>query len=217
MLEKILQKLKEQRPEKSNVSDRSLTDLAATYVPLITTDEQLEAADFTAAIVSIDGNINNYTAAAVKAAAEKKKTETLQPTTPPAPGTHPTPAGDDVPEWAKALMEQNKALSEGLTKLQTEKVTTGRASQLESVLKDAPDFFKKPILSTFSKTTFETEEEFTAYLEEVKAVRTDFEQKAAEQGMNVAVPSKAAQPKNDGGTPELSEALAILEKNKKSN
>jgi hypothetical protein len=214
MLEKILQKLKEQRAEKSNVSDRSLADLAATYVPLITTDEQLEAADFTAAIVSIDGNINNYTAAAVKAAAAKGTPPTTP--TPPATGTPPTPAGDDMPAWAKALMEQNKALSEGLTKLQTEKVTTGRASQLEGVLKDAPDFFKKPILSTFSKTAFETEEEFTAYLEEVKAVRTDFEQKAAEQGMNVAVPSKANQPKNDGGTPVLSEALAMIQK-KQSN
>lgn len=215
MLEKILQKLKEQRPQQSNVSDRSLADLAATYVPLITTDEQLDAADFSAAIVSIDGNINNYTAAAVKAAAEKKKENPSQQQTPPT--TEPPKKEDDMPEWAKALMEQNKALSEGLTKLQTEKVTTGRASQLEGILKDAPEFFKKPILSTFSKTAFETEEEFTAYLEEVKAVRTDFEQKAAEQGMNVAVPSKANQPKNDGGTPELSEALAVLEKSKKSN
>ena len=45
MYEKILQKLKEQRGDTSNVSDRTLQDLAKTLEGFITTDDLLETMD----------------------------------------------------------------------------------------------------------------------------------------------------------------------------
>jgi len=215
MLEKILQKMKEQRPKTSNVSDRSLQDLASTYVAVVTTDEQLEALDFLPAIKSIDGNINNYTAEAVK--------KVKQPQTKPNNGNPPTtetsqetPGDEEPPAWAKALMEQNKALTESVQRLNDEKITKGRQSQLEEVLKDTPVFFQKPIVSAFQKAQFSDDEEFSAYIEEVKAIRTDFETQAAENGMNIAVPGKASQPKQDGMTPILSEARELINKQKEN-
>ena len=49
MFEKILQKLKAQRGTTSNVSDKSLEDLAKSLVTVITTDELLNAMDLSAA------------------------------------------------------------------------------------------------------------------------------------------------------------------------
>lgn len=212
MLEKILQKMKEQRPKTSNVSDRSLQDLASTYAAVVTTDEQLEVIDFLPAITSIDGNINYYTAEAVK----KVKPQT-KPTNGNPPTTEPpqeTPGGEEPPAWAKALMEQNKALTESVQRLNNEKIAKGRQSQLEEVLKDTPVFFQKPIVSAFQKAQFSNDEEFSTYIEEVKAIRTDFETQAAENGMNIAVPGKASQPKQDGMTPILSEARELINKQK---
>ena len=214
MLEKILQKMKEQRPKTSNVSDRSLQDLASTYVAVVTTDEQLEALDFLPAITSIDGNINNYTAEAVKKVKPQTKPTNGNPPTTETP--QETPGGEEPPAWAKALMEQNKALTESVQRLNNEKITIDRQSQLEEVLKDTPVFFQKPILSAFQKAQFSDDEEFSTYIEEVKAIRTDFETQAAENGMNIAVPGKASQPKQDGMTPILSEAREVLNKQKEN-
>jgi hypothetical protein len=213
MLEKILQKMKEQRPKTSNVSDRSLQDLAATYVAVVTTDEQLEALDFLPAITSIDGNINNYTAEAVKKV-KKPQTKPTNGTPPTTETSQETPADEEPPAWAKALMEQNKALTESVQRLNNEKIAKGRQSQLEEVLKGTPVFFQKPIVSAFQKAQFSDDEEFSTYIEEVKAIRTDFETQAAENGMNIAVPGKASQPKQDGMTPILSEAREVLNKQK---
>lgn len=212
MLEKILQKMKEQRPKTSNVSDRSLQDLASTYAAVVTTDEQLEVIDFLPAITSIDGNINNYTAEAVKKVKPQTKPNNGNP-----PTTEPsqeTPGGEEPPAWAKALMEQNKALTESVQRLNDEKIAKGRQSQLEEVLKDTPVFFQKPIVSAFQKAQFSDDEEFSTYIEEVKAIRADFETQAAENGMNIAVPGKASQPKQDGMTPILSEARELINKQK---
>lgn len=212
MLEKILQKMKEQRPKTSNVSDRSLQDIASTYAAVVTTDEQLEVIDFLPAITSIDGNINNYTAEAVKKVKHQTKpTNGNPPTTEP---SQETPGGEEPPAWAKALMEQNKALTESVQRLNNEKIAKGRQSQLEEVLKDTPVFFQKPIVTAFQKAQFSDDEEFSTYIEEVKTIRTDFETQAAENGMNIAVPGKASQPKQDGMTPILSEARELINKQK---
>ena len=214
MLEKILQKMKEQRPKTSNVSDRSLQDLASTYVAVVTTDEQLEALDFLPAITSIDGNINHYTAEAVKKVKPQTKPNNGNPPT--TETSQETPADEEPPAWAKALMEQNKALTESVQRLNNEKIAKGRQSQLEEVLKGTPVFFQKPIVAAFQKAQFSDDEEFSTYIEEVKAIRTDFETQAAENGMNIAVPGKASQPKQDGMTPILSEAREVL-KNQKAD
>jgi len=183
MLEKILQKMKEQRPKTSNVSDRSLQDLASTYVAVVTTDEQLEALDFLPAIKSIDGNINNYTAEAVKKVkATSNKAKQWQP--PPTTETsQETPGDEEPPAWAESINGAKQGSYRKCTETQTmRKLQKEDSHNWKRLLKDTPVFFQKPIVSAFQKAQFSDDEEFSAYIEEVKAIRTDFETQAAENG-----------------------------------
>ena len=154
MFEKILQKLKAQRGETSNVSDRSLEDLARSLEPVITTDEILEKMDLSASIKSLDGNINHYTAEAVKTAkkkedeeAAKKKKEEEDRAKQKSQQTNQ----EDIPDWAKKLMEQNEQVTNTLASLQTEKATSTRREKLKKSFtdkdgKELPEFYTIPIL-----------------------------------------------------------------------
>ena len=220
MLEKILQKLKTQRGNTSNVSDRSLEDLAKSYETVITTDEILAKADFKKAIDSIDGNINNYTAGAITRAKEKeaadllakkeadeaaKRAEKLKLKDEDKDDKNPTPV------WAEALLESNKLMTDRLAKLETDKTTTTRKQQLEQTLKDTPDYFKNPLLESFKRTNFETDEDFTAYAGQIKTTSESFIQTAKEQGLLKTTPKADVRvPTEDGQTPELGDALKLI-------
>jgi hypothetical protein len=218
MLEKILQKMKSQRGKTSNVTDRSLQDLAKTYESFITTDEQLETADFSPAIASLDGNINKYTADAVtKEKADRQKA--IDEAVAKAKGTTPTTEekkpeeGQETPEWVQALIDKTKKLEESLNSLQGERTATVRQQQLQEVLKGTPDYFQKPIVTGVTRLQFNTEEEFTEYIETVKQTRTDFEQAAKEQGLNTAAPGTDRKPTgNNGQTDALATARELANK-----
>ena len=223
MLEKILQKMKAQRGNTSNVSDRSLEDLAKSYELLITTEEQLETIDFSTTITSLDGNINKYTAdAVIKEKAERQKAideAVAKAKQGKAPGAAPKGDGkeDETPAWAQELIDKNKALEDSLLALQNERVVTARTRQLQEALKGTPDYFQKPIVTGVTRLQFNTEEEFTEYLETVKQTRTDFEQAAKEQGLNTSAPGNERKPAtgNNGQTDALAMAREIANKAKK--
>jgi hypothetical protein len=59
------------------------------------------------------------------------------PTTPAAGGA------DDTPAWAKALIEQNKALSDRLAKMETDRTTTSRKQQLSAITEKLPEAMRK--------------------------------------------------------------------------
>jgi Txe/YoeB family toxin of Txe-Axe toxin-antitoxin module len=52
----------------------------------------------------------------------------------PEPPKAPTPTTDDTPEWAKSLIEQNKALSEKVNAIETGKLTESKQQQALSAL-----------------------------------------------------------------------------------
>jgi hypothetical protein len=65
---------------------------------------------------------------------------------PGAAATNPTPAAggaDDTPAWAKALIEQNKALSDRLAKMETDRTTTSRKQQLSAITEKLPEAMRK--------------------------------------------------------------------------
>jgi len=216
MYEKILQKLKIQRGETSNVSDRSLEDLAKSLATIISADEILEKADLSAAIKSIDGNINSYTkkqielakkaesekTAAEKAAEEKKKAEE---------DALKAKNDKDVPQYIKDMMEQQKKTQEMLLALQSEKSANTRKTLLEKTLETTPDFYKKSIVSAFEKTSFENEESFTEFLGTVKSNAEAFTQAAKEHGLPVNIPAGGIpKPEETGETPTLKSAREVL-------
>ena len=228
MFEKILQKLKQQRGQTSNVSDRSLEDLAESLALVITTDEVLEKADFTDAITSLDGNINHYTADAVKKAqqsaqeaAEKKKKEDEDAAKKKKTETEQT--SDEMPAWAKTLMEQNEKLTNNFETLRTEKATSTRRDQLKKSFVDKdgnelPEFYTKPILEAFDNTKFEDDTAFDNYLNSIKTNNESFTQHVAENGIKFGVPKKDAEtPEDTGETEVLGDARKMINKQKEES
>ena len=201
MYEKILQKQQEQRGTTSNVSDRSLEDLAKSLIPVITTDDILTVVDLTPAIASFDGNINHYTSEVIKKAkeeadvkekakkaaelvakkaeekAKKDKKEGIVPKT------------DEPPEWAQTMMEQNKKFGEDLTALKNEKVTSKRSDRLNKILKELPEYLANPIKNSFKMASFENEGAFDTYLQSVEKDSEAFGQAAKKQGLNINTPT----------------------------
>lgn len=76
-----------------------------------------------------------------------------------------TEGGDDVPAWAKTLIESNQQLSERLNRLDTERTTTARRQQLATITDKLPEALRKP----YERMSVDNlkEEEFTQLLSDV--------------------------------------------------
>lgn len=115
------------------------------------------------------------TEAAAKAKAEQ--TKGAEP-----PKAEP-PKTDDMPSWAKGLVEANQALLAKVNALESGKTTESRKSILEGKLKDAAPSVKAKILKDFQRMTFEKDEDFDSYLAETEADLTTLNQDFANQGL----------------------------------
>jgi len=76
-----------------------------------------------------------------------------------------TEGGDDMPAWAKTLIESNQQLSERLNRLDTERTTTARRQQLAAITDKLPEALRKP----YERMSVDNlkEEEFTQLLSDV--------------------------------------------------
>lgn len=73
---------------------------------------------------------------------------------------------DDAPAWAKGLLDKVDTLTNEISVLKGEKVTTSRKSKLNELLKDSGSFGSR-ILKSFDRMKFKTEEEFDEFYSEV--------------------------------------------------
>lgn len=117
------------------------------------------------------------TEATAKAKAEKDKG--AEP-----PKGEPPKNDDDVPSWAKGLIEANQTLVAKINAIESGKTTESRKTILEGKLKDAAPSIKSKILKDFSRMNFEKDEDFDAYLTETEADLTTLNQDFANQGLN---------------------------------
>lgn len=199
MYEKILQKLKSQRGSNNQVTDKTLEAKAKTLESLITTDEILATVDFTDEIASMQGNIGHIASEAVKNAgteAEKLQAKKAQEEADKlaAEKLALTHKGEEAPEWAKAIIEQNKKNAETLAALQGEKITTTRSEKLNEILKEAPKAFKDQVISNFNQMQFADDDAFNAFTETTKTNFDGFKQLASEQGLSFSTPSLDVKP-----------------------
>jgi hypothetical protein len=205
MLEKILQKLKAQRGTTSVISDKSLEDIAKSLVAIITTDEILNVFDFAPVLTSLDGNVNSYTAEAVKKAKDAIKPEEKK--APIEPIKEPEKA-DDTPAWAKALLEQNKILVGEINVLKGDKVVKTRTEKLDAILKETPDIYRNTVLKSFNRANFTDEEDFNNYLTEIKEESKTVIQEGREKGLAFSAPSATiTKPDPDGISPEMEKTI----------
>jgi len=96
----------------------------------------------------------------------------------------PAPKIDDnTPEWAKALIEQNKKLADEVAGIKSGKATDIRRQTLEAKLKDAPEAFKKTVLKNFGRMAFQSDDEFDEFITETETDMTTATQEAANNGL----------------------------------
>lgn len=82
--------------------------------------------------------------------------------------TKDTTQEGEAPAWAKAILEENKALKEAFTNLQTSSISKTRAESLESILKGTSETFSKATKSSFELLKDADDEKFSSWLENIK-------------------------------------------------
>lgn len=110
---------------------------------------------------------------------------------------------DDAPEWAKSMLDTVNALKDEVTTLKGEKITNSRKAKLQAVLKDAGTFGTRT-LKSFSKMSFENDEEFEEFLSEVEEDVKSYNQERADAGLS----TMGAPPAAGGGKPKEDEPFS---------
>ena len=83
------------------------------------------------------------------------------------PKAEPKTEDDDMPAWAKALLESNKALTTRLETIEGDKTAKARKSALDKVLGKAPDKIRQRYEKDFSRMNFKDDEDFNGWIEEI--------------------------------------------------
>lgn len=73
----------------------------------------------------------------------------------------------DMPAWAKALIDSNKALELKLASMEGEKTANTRKSVLNGILKDAPEKIRQRYEKDFARMQFNDEDDFKSWIDEV--------------------------------------------------
>lgn len=90
---------------------------------------------------------------------------------------------DETPAWAKAMMEQNKLLTEKIARIEGDKTNSTRLQTIEGRLKNVPEAFKAKALKDFKRMNFESDESFNEYLTELDTDVTTLTQELADKGL----------------------------------
>lgn len=104
---------------------------------------------------------------------------------------------DEEPAWFKAYREQQDAR---FAAIEGEKTTTTRKAKLEAILKDSGTFGTRT-LKSFSKMSFENDDEFDDFLSEVQDDLKAYNQERADAGLVVTPPAAG------GGKPKEDEVI----------
>lgn len=120
---------------------------------------------------------------------------------------------DDMPAWAKALIDGQTKLNERLDGIEKGKQADARKSKFLEAIKDAPEKFRERAEKKFARYTFKDDEDFESYLEElaeeVEEVSTTEETKGA-----VVNPPKGGNKGGSGNYQPSAAMKARAERNK---
>lgn len=97
-------------------------------------------------------------------------------------------AEDDIPAWAKTLIEGNKTLAETVKALKGEKEVNDRRSAVLAKLKDADESYSAKVLRDFGRMNFADDAAFEEYLADVEADYSTHVQAQAESKLGADAP-----------------------------
>ncbi len=175
--------------ELEGVADQIANNLGTDKKEDEVTDEQIDA-QIDAAIPFLrvaQANSNRVIQDHIKKAATQQ-----QQSTPPATDKNTGEGNqgqDDEPEWFRKYREEN---DKKIQKLQSDKISEIRKTKIETLLKDTGTFGKS-ILKAFEKMSFESDEDFEAYVSEVTESLKEFDKERTEAGLSPLtnpIPSK---------------------------
>lgn len=96
-----------------------------------------------------------------------KDGKTIEPSDPNEPTDTPDAKDpEDMPQWAKAIVETNAKLQQQLSAMSSERITNDRKQQLSAVVEQLPEHLQKPYARM--KLDDLSDEEFKTTLEDVK-------------------------------------------------
>lgn len=102
--------------------------------------------------------------------------------------TQPTAGANETPEWVKQLIEQNKALTDRIAKMEGQRTTDSRKQQLSTIIAKLPEQLRKPYeritLDSLSDEQFNTL--VTEVTTEVEGIANDINSKGAVFGRPTA-------------------------------
>lgn len=169
MFEKILAELKT-KYKNLGLSETILKAKAKQLAKAVEKEEEIENA-----VAGVEDDLaifqsfadQNRTLAKKLEELEKGKAADPKPADPAEPKPTDPPAGD-VPEWAKALLESNKTLTENLAKIHEKEAQQTNAQKLQAKLTElkVPQSFLKLIPAD---KTFQNDDEIATFAAEMKA------------------------------------------------
>lgn len=123
---------------------------------------------------------------------------------------------EEIPAWAKALIESNKALGEQVKAMQGERLTASRREQLAKIVAGLPASVQK----AYGRTPVDTlsDEEFEALKADITAEAADITQETAARGAVFGKPTVSGGSKTQtqmaagGGEATDAEVQAVIEK-----
>lgn len=95
---------------------------------------------------------------------------------------------DDMPSWARALIEGQTRLNERLDGIEKGKQADVRKSKFLDTIKDAPDKFRERAEKAYNRCTFKDDEDFNSYLEELAEEAEEAKGEAETKGAIVTPP-----------------------------
>ena len=118
-----------------------------------------------------------------------------------------------VPEWAKTLIDTNKALSERIAKMETERTTTTRKQQLNEVIGKLPESLRKG----YERTPVDniTDEEFNTLIGDITTEVDGIVKATAQRGAVFGRPSQAGNQGNQDGALTKEQEAAIAHRDSK--
>ena len=97
------------------------------------------------------------------------------------PKAEPKTEDDNLPAWAKALIDSNNSLKSELEAIKGEKTTNKRKSELDKVLNKAPEKIRQRYTKDFERMSFKDDEDFNAWIgditPDVEAITNDYNTK----------------------------------------
>lgn len=131
-----------------------------------------------------------------KARAQKKAEQKQEPPKQDPPKQDPPKTDDGVPEWAKAILESNKAVAEKLSAIEAEKVQKSLADKAIAKLKELgvkESFYKFHV----SSKQFQNEEEIETFAQSLKEAEDAFLQDLNIKSLENRTPPMFGETKTD--------------------